>query len=71
MPFVQDYLTKTNYLDNNKIIYYMKQTTCYVSPEVELLTLTEWSVLCTSDQFDPNKFDAGQNEGITEKEYNW
>lgn len=49
----------------------MKQTTNYVSPEVERLTLTEWGVLCTSDQFDPNQFDAGQNEGITEKEYIW
>ena len=49
----------------------MKQTTSYVSPEVRLLTLTEWGVLCNSDQFDPNKFDAGQNEGIIEKEYNW
>ena len=49
----------------------MKQTTNYVSPEVERLTLTEWGVLCTSDQFDPNQFDAGQNEGITEKGGNY
>ena len=44
----------------------MKQTTCYVSPEVELLTLTDMGILCAS-----NQFETEQNEGIIEKEYNW
>ena len=44
----------------------MKQTTCYVSPEVELLTLTDMGILCAS-----NQFQCEQNESIEEKVYIW
>ena len=45
----------------------MKQITRYVSPEVNLLTLTDMGILCASN----NQFETEQNEGIIEKEYNW
>lgn len=44
----------------------MKQIINYVSPEIELLTLTEMGILCAS-----NQFSTEQNESIVEKEYNW
>ena len=44
----------------------MKQIINYASPEVELLTLTEMGILCSS-----NQFDTEQNESIIEKEFNW
>ena len=44
----------------------MKRLIDYVSPEVELLTLTDRGILCAS-----NQFECEQNEGIIEKEYNW
>ena len=44
----------------------MKQIINYISPEVELLTLTDMGILCAS-----NQFVTEQNEGIIEKEYNW
>lgn len=44
----------------------MKQITNYISPEVELLSLTEMGVLCTS-----NQFTTEQNESIIENEFIW
>ena len=44
----------------------MKQIINYVSPEVELLTLTDMGILCAS-----NQFGTEQNESIVEKDYNW